>query len=107
MGNPTTVTVISDEQLRVTYEARMYIDTADVVQVFDGLTVTIRPANLGISSISSGGRNWSFYTVRPSGFSNTPPFNSSLVDCNSSNVAVQLMYTASLGPITGEPSGLF
>jgi|SRR5690554_478906 len=107
MGNPTTVTVLSDEQLRVTYEARMYIDTADVVQVFDGTTVTIRPANLGISSDTSGGRHWNFYTVRPSGFSNTPPFNSSLVDSNSSNVAGLLLYTGSLGPITGEPTGLF
>lgn len=29
MGNPTTLTVLSDEQLIVTYELRLYIDTTD------------------------------------------------------------------------------
>lgn len=107
MGNPTTVTVLSDEQLRVTYEARLYVDTTDVVQVFDGTTVTIRPANLGIPSDTSGGRHWNFYTVQPAGSSNAPPFNSLLVDSRSSSSAGLRLYTGSLGPMTGEPTGLF
>lgn len=39
-GNPTTITVLSDEVLNVTYEFRTYIDTSDVVGTFvsDGVT---------------------------------------------------------------------
>lgn len=107
MGNPTTIPVLSDEQLRVTYEARMYVDVSDVVQEFDGTTVTVRPANLGISSGDSGGRHWNFWTVRPSGSSNTPPFDSPQFSSTSSSQSRLRLYTGGIGSVNGEPSGLF
>jgi hypothetical protein len=53
-GSPTTVTVLSDEILIVTYERRTYATTADVVTTatIKGVsqTITIRPSQIGTSS---------------------------------------------------------
>lgn len=52
-GNPTTLTLAADEQLRVTYELRWYVETTDVVttQTIAGesRTVTVRPLGIGTS----------------------------------------------------------
>ncbi|AHB12191.1 tail fiber protein [Xylella phage Prado] len=52
-GNPTTITVLSDEILVVTYELRMYVDTTPVVttETIKGVstTVTCKPIALGRS----------------------------------------------------------
>ncbi|UYA98982.1 hypothetical protein IVIADoCa9_46 [Xanthomonas phage vB_Xar_IVIA-DoCa9] len=53
-GNPTTITVLPDELLIVTYERRVYCHTEDVVTTatIKGVetTITIRPSQLGTSS---------------------------------------------------------
>lgn len=50
-GNPTTITVLSDEVLDVTYELRAYVNEADVSfnVVISGVTYAcvLRPANIG------------------------------------------------------------
>ncbi|UGL62957.1 tail fiber protein [Xanthomonas phage R3-22-T1] len=57
-GNPTTITVLSDEILVVTYELRLYIDTTPVVttETIKGVstTVTCKPIALGRSGSLSG-----------------------------------------------------
>ena len=51
-GNPTSVEVLSDEQLNITYDIRNYAPVADVVTTanIDGVdrTITIRPSKVGI-----------------------------------------------------------
>ena len=51
-GNPTTITVLADEQLRVTWELRVYLDMAEDAHykvTIGGVEhdVVMRPANLG------------------------------------------------------------
>ncbi len=64
--NPTTITVLSDEYLDVTYEVRLYIPTTDVVTVAgltglsDTITVTRRPifiTQVG-SNTNAGYKGW-------------------------------------------------
>lgn len=67
-GSPTTITVLSDEILIVTYERRTYASTSDVVTTatIKGVsqTITIRPAQIGTASGMSGTGSayWSDYT---------------------------------------------
>ncbi|QEG09653.1 tail fiber [Xanthomonas phage Pagan] len=57
-GNPTTITVLSDEILVVTYELRMYVDTTPVVttETIKGVstTVTCKPISMGRSDGLNG-----------------------------------------------------
>lgn len=84
-GNPTTITVLSDEFLDVTYEMRLYPPLADSsFQIVDGATTyncVMRAAN-----VTSAG-HWS------------PP--QSGVAASSGTTA----YNGAIGPITGSPSG--
>lgn len=58
-GNPTTLTILADEYLDVTYELRIYQNTADqilnLVLLGNSYQVTVRPANIttAFSSYSS------------------------------------------------------
>lgn len=54
LGNPTSITILSDEQLRVTWEIRYYWPTGDTVTVLENTgnkggsyTVTVRPIEIG------------------------------------------------------------
>lgn len=54
LGNPTSITILSDEQLRVTWEIRYYWPTEDTVTVLENTgnrggsyTVTVRPIEVG------------------------------------------------------------
>lgn len=54
LGNPTSITIFSDEQLRVTWEIRYYWPTEDTVTVLENAgnkggsyTVTVRPIEVG------------------------------------------------------------
>lgn len=59
-GNPTTITVLADEQLRVTWELRVYLDMAKDAHykvTIGGVEhdVVMRPANLGSGNAFYGG----------------------------------------------------
>lgn len=61
-GGPTTITVLADEQLRITYQLINYIPEKDVTGSFDVTTggstttinYTIRPSNAGSASYGDG-----------------------------------------------------
>lgn len=82
-GNPTTITVQSDEVLNVTYEFRVYIQTTDISSTFvsDGVTynTVLRPSNI-----------------------NTPGL---IGNDLSTQVAQCQAYSGALGAITSQPSG--
>tara|TARA_R100001132_G_C3275829_1_gene99968 strand:- start:16977 stop:17855 length:879 start_codon:yes stop_codon:yes gene_type:complete len=80
-GDPTSVTVLADEQLRITYEGRVTIPDEDTVASVDGYTLTIRP---------SGADNTTAW-----GFG-----NSVFINANRANV-----YSGSIGDIDSTPSG--
>ena len=67
-GNPTTITVLSDELLIITYERRVYCHTEDVVTTATikgvGTTITIRPSQLGTSGghYPEGPIRWSAFS---------------------------------------------
>lgn len=91
-GNPTTITVLGDEVLDVTYELRMYPKVTDTVSVIvlDGVnyTATIRPASILTESswrMAVPGNNPNFFT----GGGGTVAYPAASV----------------LGPITGIPTG--
>lgn len=91
-GNPTTISVLADEQLRVNYQLRIYQPTVDIFSgTVGGYAVTGRSANVADTLFASG---WSiqagFNTARNSFKSN-------------GGLSV---YRGEIGPITSEPSGL-
>lgn len=64
LGNPTTITVLSDEYLTVTYTLKLIPNVSDVVQVFNiggiDYTCTLRPAN--VSTTTNGSTTSSLIT---------------------------------------------
>lgn len=88
-GNPTTITVLADEVLDVTYELRFYVSEADVSfnVVISGTNYACvcRPANLGENIGSQIGYQ---------------------IEINTSDRAngVKAFATNVLGPVTGQPS---
>lgn len=90
-GNDTTITVLSDEILDVFYEFRMY-----------------RPASDASSTVSISGTNYSC-TVRAANMSSWNPWILSqmgVLGQGSQSYLVQGWTTgATLGPVTGQPSG--
>ena len=90
-GSPTTITVLSDEFLDVTYEFRSYAPTSDstvpVTISATSYTFTIRAANVTSATY------WS-------------PKNQAVRDLNSSGVHIeQSAYNGSIGAVTAAPSG--
>lgn len=87
-GNPTTLSILSDEYLDVTYEFRTYAETADIVQQLSvngsQYTATLRSANV------TSGSSYQDY-----GIANTM----------SSGSSYHTMYNGTIGSITGNPSG--
>tara|TARA_B100002049_G_scaffold146858_1_gene109168 strand:- start:15567 stop:16445 length:879 start_codon:yes stop_codon:yes gene_type:complete len=53
-GDPTSVTVLADEQLRVTYEMRLTIPDTDVLATVNGYNLTIRPSSASGTAWSPG-----------------------------------------------------
>lgn len=85
VGSPTTITVLSDEALDVTYELRMYVPTADVT------------SSIVIAAVTYN------YTIRASIATNTiwcPTLSAD--DPTLSNATA---YTGAIGAITSGPSG--
>lgn len=94
MGNPTTLTVLSDESLEVTYEFRYYAPPSDVTgtivatgNIGGTYDYILRPANV---STLSGSVGW------------TLPSGQTLSGTNSSGYRA---LNGDIGPITGLPSG--
>lgn len=104
-GNPTSITVLADEQLRVTYELRMYQPTGDTfVGELGGYEVTIRP--MLVEDISDGG-SWQYWTwgMLMGVGSNSLPIGSPLQSGTNANAGSLRLYSGEIGPITGGPSG--
>ena len=96
MGAPTTITVLSDESLDVTYEFRYYAPGSDVTgsivatgSIGGTYDYTMRAANVTLNA-NSDIFGWSL----PVG-QNAPVFNSSSFRA----------YSGAIGPVTGSPSG--
>lgn len=51
VGNPTSITVLADEQLIVTWELRYYFNEADQSDTVDGYSIVMRPSELDVSSV--------------------------------------------------------
>lgn len=86
-GVPTTITVLSDEILVVTYELRLYIDQTDTAYSFF------------INTTSYSG------TLRRA-LLTTPPVGMNVAMTAALSKPSQGLYTGSIGPVTGNPSGL-
>lgn len=89
-GNPTTITVLSDEQLTVTYELRMSIPEID-----SSGTITLNGSQYTWTSRAANATSdWIFYTT--------------LVDAERAGASNgQIAYDGSIGVITSLPSGNF
>ena len=87
-GNPTTLSILSDEYLDVTYEFRTYAETADLVQNLSvngtQYTATLRSANI------TSGSNYQEYGI---------------AHTLNSGSSYHVMYNGSIGSVTGNPSG--
>lgn len=90
-GNPTTITVLADETLRVTYFHRMYPPVNDVTGTFD-LNGTTHSYTLRAANVTSAG-SWSATSVR-----------AQLVGTTSPSTEIQF-YGGSIGDVTSQPSG--
>ena len=91
-GNPTTVTVLADEQLFVTYEVRKYPVETDQTGTF---VLTINGVDTSFT-----------YTARPALINTTTPSNywygSHQLGVDTNIVAYE---SQTLGPVTGTPTG--
>lgn len=95
-GNPTTITILSDEILDVTYQFRVYPPLDDVA---GSINISGTPhsyvARAAIVTQVSGqfGQGWGM------------GFGGAQMAIRASNVTSGFAYTGGLGPITGNPSG--
>lgn len=100
-GNPTTITVLSDEYLDVTYEHRFYPEESDVTGsiTFTGniggtYNYTLRAARIG----TYVGTQWLSYGDKPVPMSNCG-YDTAYTDI------LNQVFDGSIGSITGTPSG--
>ena len=87
VGSPTTITVLSDETLDVTYEFRCYVPETDTT---------------GTITLDSVDYNWTARAARCATFSGTAW---SMPASHSSVSATRFALTGAIGAITSEPSG--
>lgn len=96
-GNPTTITILSDEQLVVTYEFRKYPPSADLTGTIS-IAVDGVPTNfdyvLRAANVDETVANYAYWRTR-----------SSLGSVSSDGFAAMAFETSTLGPATGVPSG--
>lgn len=104
-GNPTTITLLSDEQLRVTYELRVYQPTGDTfLGVINGHEVTIRPAVVDTLRVGTGWTQKWKWAVYFGENDNGLPFGIPLPP--EANAAAALaVYAGPIGSITEMPNG--
>ena len=98
-GDPTTITVLSNEYLDVTYELRLYAPTSDFTATIadgaDSYNVIVRPASVTTSDtagLASSDSNWS-----PSNLVGRVEFSAA--------PSVASAYTGDIGSVTQIPSG--
>lgn len=84
LGNPTTLTVLADEFLTITYTLLLQPVLTDVTNTVGPYTLTIRPAN--ITTIGIGLNGWA-------------------ADNIASGARAGFLHSGALGPITGTPGG--
>lgn len=90
LGNPTSISVLLDEQLIVTWELRYYFNDADQSDTVDGYSIVMRPAQVDFDSV--------WHTLTGVAGMSTSTINS--------GYAPSAYTGGSLGAITGEPSGV-
>jgi len=95
LGNPTTVTVLSDEVLDVTYEHRLYPPTDDATNV-----VNISGTNYTFTTRAANVTSASFWTMTGNG----SPAGGTHFGLQASPNAV-VAYNGSIGAITTQPGG--
>ena len=86
-GNPTTITVLSDEILIVTYTLRFYLDTTDYA-----------------GSVTIGGTVYS-YTRRLMDIDAVPTINRALLQNSDGNACICYAYNGAIGSVTTSPAG--
>lgn len=86
-GAPTTLTVLSDEILDVTYELRVYINTADVVGTFVANGVTYDTV------------------IRPADINAPPSIGNRLANSSDGTLFQTICYDGNLGTVTTQPGG--
>ena len=86
MGDPTTITVLADEVLDVTYEFRVYPPTTD----WTG-TVTLDSVEYDVTGRASGVTNLSYWGISSTGESNI--------------ASISAAYNGAIGAITALPAG--
>lgn len=101
-GSPTTITVLSTETLFVTYEIRLYAPTVDLTGTVD------RNGNTHnwVSRACSAGWEGGVWSTPPQAYTAAFNINDPAAGDNSYNGGVESWGSgATLGPITGNPSG--
>lgn len=95
-GLPTTITVLADEILEVTYQFRYYANASDIAGTLNGYDYTLRAANAAsVNASGTGGPGaWGLSTL---GFQGGVASTSGFPACN--------VYAGAIGLITGNPSG--
>jgi hypothetical protein len=88
-GSPTTITILSDETLDVSYIFRIY------PKLIDDIGTVIFTGNIG------GSYNW---TIRQANIGTSSPSLASGRE-NQSTLLAATVYTGSIGAITGQPTG--
>lgn len=112
-GNPTTISVLSDEQLDVVYRLRVYPIQTDVTGsiTLDGVSYnyTIRPQRVNKNNHTSYGRGWwgvwplFYYTSGGIGFSGSGSGGNS-GSVGSDDMAHMTTYTGGIGARTSAPA---
>lgn len=99
-GSPTTITVLSDEQLDVIYEFRIYAATADVAWGPVTISGVSYSGNTRHSNVTVGayGGNWE------PGFAGTPQAGV-IINTGAGNNYCYAYATQTLGAVTGQPTG--
>lgn len=93
-GVPTSISILADEQLIVSWEIRYYFPTDDILLNVDGYSIVLRPCNVDFSQ--AWGDTFNFSTVAP--------MTAASGGVNSSLYAA-LFINGVLGSITEAPSG--
>jgi hypothetical protein len=100
-GNPTTITILSNEILRVFYELRMYIPMADYINQIEigGVThtVTTRPANINLTTTSDRLDSWGSRAIGNS--------SAAIVSGTSFSTRARVSETQDISSYTGNPGG--
>ncbi len=101
-GNPTVLTILSDEWLDVTYELRIYQELTDTVLTTElkgvNHTVTIRPSSITSSTATNASRFFDHFLEYNSGYYSVTHYNGTIGTIESSPSGSSDYPTRSFGP---------